>query len=40
MIDALLNAVFDWLEFSRVPPVIAALTILALAVWQIWRELK
>lgn len=40
MIDLMLNKLFDWLEFSRLPPVLAALAILVLAVWQIWCDLK
>jgi hypothetical protein len=40
MMDKLLNVGADWLETSRLPPVIAALMIMLFALRQIWRELK
>jgi hypothetical protein len=40
MIDNLLNLGANWLETSRVPPVVGALCIMAFALWNIWRTLK
>lgn len=40
MIDKILNATVDWFEMSRMPPVLAALTIMAFALWRIRCELK
>jgi len=40
MTGGLFNSLFDWSEFSRLPPLIAALVILAFALWSIWRDWK
>jgi hypothetical protein len=34
------TSALDWLELSRVPPLISALVILTFAVHQIWRDWK
>lgn len=40
MLDKILNATVDWLEMSRIPPVIAAIMIMVIAMWRIRCELK
>lgn len=40
MIEKILDRSVDWLEESRLPPVIGAMVIMLFALWQIWREIK
>ena len=40
MIEKILYRSVDWLEGSRLPPVIGAIMIMLFALWQIWRQIK
>lgn len=40
MIENILNSIINWLEESRIPPVLAAIMIMLFAIYQILRGLK
>jgi hypothetical protein len=38
--DKFLNTGTDWLEHSKLAPVIGGVCIIAFALWHIWKEMK